>query len=811
MGPLLETDCCSWQRVPDSPLIQSGGLLLQGLTGTSSAYLWTSPAGAAKTDHVYTIDGTASAGYTDEGVVGYVHQNSDSGTVALTRYVNSTTGSHYYANGGSPPGGYVADTTLGYVDSTSAAGLVPLARHFNATTNDYLLDTSVTPPAGYAYQATLGYLRPAAPPSGIVTAYTRNALGQVTQVSRPEVTYTYTYDAAHRLQTVTDSRGSKRLTYTYSPGGRRTSLQDSDGNRTDSTYDPVGRLTGITAPSGDLVTFAHDAGERMSEKTFPNGVNTRYIYNPDNTLARLLNRVGSSESQVISQHDYTYDGVANRITHTERIAATTTRYGYVYDPLDRLLEVRQDPGSSNTLLEAYTYDPLGNRLSKTAGASTTYYTYDGANQVTALCVGTPGCAQNVFYDLNGNVTAGPGTSYAYDAENRLVWASLTGQVEQTYAYDDQGRRLRKTVGNVTTQYLYDGPDIIGEYATWASPTARTTHGPATDDPLLRATATTAQYFHQDGLGSVVALSNPTGGTDGTQRFDVWGNKIASTGSIPVYGYTGREPDETGLIYYRARYYDPTLGRFTQRDPKGLRGGMNLYRYVGNDPVNLKDPNGTEWTVTYLPPQGGVTRIRYELTIAYQGTGITPEIQQRFDEGIRAGARLSSGRIAIETTVKSIIIKDEETHLLAHAHGYHIATVPKGGGDAMARLGGMTMILPAASTSGSIAAHEVIHTLGVDDKYIELPGDFLGRRAAPIQGYESDIMAVRGGTLTEWTGLELHYGYGEIPMNLPSPVFVEPNAPIHFAPPSAYYNLQSAQGGAGNQTLPGVSSLKLPPK
>ena len=105
------------------------------------------------------------------------------------------------------------------------------------------------------------------------------------------------------------------------------------------------------------------------------------------------------------------------------------------------------------------------------------------------------------------------------------------------------------------------------------------------------TATSAQGYHADGLGSVVAATDNTGATVGTQRFDAWGNVLASTGTIPHYGYTGREPDETGLVYYRARYYDPSIGRFTQRDPSGLRGGINAYAYVGDDPVNLLDPSG----------------------------------------------------------------------------------------------------------------------------------------------------------------------------------------------------------------------------
>ena len=165
-----------------------------------------------------------------------------------------------------------------------------------------------------------------------------------------------------------------------------------------------------------------------------------------------------------------------------------------------------------------------------------------------------------------------------------------GQPSQSYVYDDQGRRIQKTVGTATTNYLYSGSDLIAEYgAAWGLPTAQYLPGP--DAPVERMTATGAQYYHADGLGSVVAATDQSGATAGTQRFDAWGNVIAATGTIPHYGYTGREPDETGLVYYRARYYDPSVGRFIQRDPSGLQGGINLYAYVGNNPVNLTDPSG----------------------------------------------------------------------------------------------------------------------------------------------------------------------------------------------------------------------------
>ena len=215
------------------------------------------------------------------------------------------------------------------------------------------------------------------------------------------------------------------------------------------------------------------------------------------------------------------------------------------------------------------------------------------------------------YDPNGNLTSrceGTGvtrtgtactgstvTSLAYNALDQLTQAAKTGQDTQTYRYDDQGRRVAKLVGGtVNKQYLYNGEDIYGVYTNWTTPAALYTHGPNTDDPLIRQTASGAQYYHADGLGSIVAMtSSPAGNAIyGLARYDVWGNVTGTlVAPIPAYGYTGREPDETGLIYYRARYYDPTIGRFTQRDPIGLQGGLNQYAYTNNNPVNLTDPSG----------------------------------------------------------------------------------------------------------------------------------------------------------------------------------------------------------------------------
>lgn len=165
-----------------------------------------------------------------------------------------------------------------------------------------------------------------------------------------------------------------------------------------------------------------------------------------------------------------------------------------------------------------------------------------------------------------------------------------------HRYDGEGRRIEKVAGSATTQWLYNGSDLYAQYgASWASAAALYTGG--TDLPLIQAASSggsfgAATYYYQDGLGSVVGLSNNQGSTTQTQRFDAWGNPLS--GTIPQsaqYGFTGREPDETGLVYYRARYYSPSIGRFVSADPSGLAAGINPYAYAGDNPVNLTDPSG----------------------------------------------------------------------------------------------------------------------------------------------------------------------------------------------------------------------------
>jgi RHS repeat-associated protein len=132
--------------------------------------------------------------------------------------------------------------------------------------------------------------------------------------------------------------------------------------------------------------------------------------------------------------------------------------------------------------------------------------------------------------------------------------------------------------------------------------ARHTHGSHVDEPLSEIQSGTIGYYEQDGIGSSTSLSNSAGALANTYSYDSFGKLTASTGTLTnPFRYTAREFDsETGIYFYRARYFDPGTGRFITEDPIGLGGGTNFYEYARNNPVLLIDPLGLKWTNTGVP-------------------------------------------------------------------------------------------------------------------------------------------------------------------------------------------------------------------
>ncbi len=173
----------------------------------------------------------------------------------------------------------------------------------------------------------------------------------------------------------------------------------------------------------------------------------------------------------------------------------------------------------------------------------------------------------------------------------------------TFSYDPFGRRIKKVSGG-TTIYVYDGAGIVEEADATGGVVARYTQGPGIDEPLAMLRSAATSYYVADGLGSITSLTDASGAVAASYTYDSFGNLSASTGSIAnPYRYTARELDpETSLYYYRARYYDPSSGRFLSQDPLQFGGSTpNFYEYVRNGPTNFSDPLGLQEPAPSLPP------------------------------------------------------------------------------------------------------------------------------------------------------------------------------------------------------------------
>ncbi len=202
---------------------------------------------------------------------------------------------------------------------------------------------------------------------------------------------------------------------------------------------------------------------------------------------------------------------------------------------------------------------------------------------------------NAPIDSNGNLCSEGGTTctngtqtYTWDAENRLVSVSQGGITLASFTYNKEGMRTSKTAGGVTTSYVLDGTSVVEERVTGGG-TVKHFQGQGVDRGLASQDGGGAvTYYVRDHLGSTRQSTNASGEATLTRDYDPWGNgEPAARGS-----FTGREWDsEAGLYYYRARYYDPSQGRFVSNDPIGLGGGSNFYVYVLNAPVAVTDPFG----------------------------------------------------------------------------------------------------------------------------------------------------------------------------------------------------------------------------
>ena len=263
--------------------------------------------------------------------------------------------------------------------------------------------------------------------------YAYDLAGKVQQVSDPTGTYGFAYDNMGRLIGTTHAvRVPAGLQlperYTYDAASNRTSLTAPDGSITTYGYDTLNRLNGLANSWAGSFGFSYDALSRRTQLTRPNGVNTNYSYDSVSHLLSVLHQAGAN---TLDGASYTYDPAGNRTSKTNYLNGITSNYAY--DPLYELTQVTQ--GGSTT--ESYSYDAVGNRLSS-SGVPT--YSYNSSNELTSNSNGS------YTYDANGNTLSDPsGRSYTWDFENRLTQAVVPGTNggTTTFKYDPFGRRIQK--------------------------------------------------------------------------------------------------------------------------------------------------------------------------------------------------------------------------------------------------------------------------------------------------------------------------------------------------------------------------------
>ena len=399
----------------------------------------------------------------------------------------------------------------------------------------------------------------------------------------------YTYDPLNRITSIADPR-TGTVAATYTARGERASLTYPDSSVVNYAYTPAGELDTVKQGTLTLADYRYDgAGRRDQVLRNAGTITTAWTYDGADRISDLTTSTTSSSTSFNYKVERNREGQRTYVEQNLEGAIGSTGYGY--DGLGRLTSA-QDEGGNGYTTYGYTYDQVGNRLSATVDSTTTTRSYDAANQVSGWT-----------YDVAGNLTNDGTATYTYDKLNRLTKVTTGGLIgSTTTSYGYHGEELIQQVsGTKTTTLSQDRMAGLSQVLQTDQGGTITTYAYGLDR-VSTITGSTRTWDVVDALGSVYTTLDNSGTAVSTQQYDPWGRPIGATQPAP-FGFTGEYQDSvSGLVYLRARWYQPSQGTLLGRDP--FEGNAQLpysqhpYQYGYSDPILNTDPSGR------MPPIDG---------------------------------------------------------------------------------------------------------------------------------------------------------------------------------------------------------------
>ncbi|MDN5647460.1 MAG: DUF6531 domain-containing protein [Acinetobacter sp.] len=502
---------------------------------------------------------------------------------------------------------------------------------------------------------SLGNLTSVTDPAGNTITYSYNGFGEVLTQKSPATGQTsYTYDNDGNLISLTRADGSV-TNYSYDALNRKTQAK-TEGQVQVWRYDDctfgIGRLCatsdGVTGKgygytkSGQLTVqvtkidgteynyyWLYDDYDRVFQEGHELIFNSVYIYDELNRVKEVIFKFDTDiiitvVSNILYEpyggvKSWTYgNGLTEKRSYDQDYRLTGIRgnlqnYDYSYNSNDWITQVKDVVDDSKSLSHEYDamgrllgsstnvqalrwgYDTGSNRLNQSSNAAR--YEISAGNQLKSMT--TAAGIQSYSYDTLGNLTArtGPvGTAnynYAYDGFGRLKTVK-SGESVTRYDYDVDNLRSRKVNGSARTDYIYT-PDgrLTGE--TWQVGSLGRFYIWLGGEPIALVTGGAVHFIHNDHLGRAESITAPNKSVVWKASNGSFGRTVTNeTLGVFNLGFPGQYYDAESTLWYNwNRYYDASIGRYTQSDPIGLAGGLNTYAYVGNNPINFVDPKGLE--------------------------------------------------------------------------------------------------------------------------------------------------------------------------------------------------------------------------